>query len=66
MPVLTAAREVVVLVSGNHKAQALASVLHGEADVPARELDAEAGDIVWIVDRDAAGALAPDPASAAL
>jgi 6-phosphogluconolactonase len=64
MPVLTAAREVVVLVSGNHKADALSAVLRGEADVPARELDAEAGHIVWMVDREAAAALEPEQAGA--
>jgi 6-phosphogluconolactonase len=59
MPVLTAAREVMVLVSGDIKAHALAGVLSGEADVPARELDAEAAEVRWMVDRAAAIALEP-------
>jgi 6-phosphogluconolactonase len=57
MPVLTAAREVMVLVSGDLKADMLAAVLRGEADVPARELNAHAPLVRWIVDRDAASAL---------
>jgi 6-phosphogluconolactonase len=57
MPVLTAAREVMVLVSGGHKAETLAAVLRGEADVPAGELDGEAANVRWMVDADAAGAL---------
>jgi 6-phosphogluconolactonase len=61
MPVLTAAREVVVLVSGDLKANALASVLEGTADVPASELNATAAEIRWMVDREAAAALEPTP-----
>lgn len=57
MPVLTAAREVMVLVSGNQKADMLAAVLRGEADVPARELNAGGRNITWFVDREAAVAL---------
>ncbi len=59
MPVLTAAREVMVLVSGDLKADMLAAVLRGEADVPARELDAHAPAVRWMVDREAASALDP-------
>lgn len=54
MPVLTAARQVMILVSGELKAEMLAAVLGGEADVPAREIDAEAANAHWIVDREAA------------
>ncbi len=59
MPVLTAAREVMVLVSGDLKADMLAAVLRGEADVPARELNAQAPVVRWMVDRQAASALDP-------
>lgn len=57
MPVLTAAREVMVLVTGELKADMLAAVLRGEADVPARELNTQAPVVRWMVDRDAASAL---------
>ena len=57
MPVLTAAREVMVLVSGDLKADMVAAVLRGEADVPARELNAGAPVVRWMVDREAASAL---------
>jgi 6-phosphogluconolactonase len=63
MPVLTAAREVMVLVSGNHKADMLAAVLRGDADVPARELNAGARRITWFVDREASVALDPNEAA---
>lgn len=59
MPVLSGAREVVLLVSGELKAEMLAAVLGGEADVPARELNATAADVCWMVDARAAAALAP-------
>jgi 6-phosphogluconolactonase len=58
MPVLTAARQVMVLVSGELKASMLNQVLCGEADVPARELNVSASDIRWMVDGRAAAALA--------
>ena len=57
MPVLTAAREVMVLVSGDLKADMLAAVLRGEADVPARELNTDAAVVRWMVDREAASEL---------
>lgn len=63
MPVLTAAREVMVLVSGDLKADMLAAVLRGEADVPARELNAGVRDITWFADREAAVALDRDEAA---
>jgi 6-phosphogluconolactonase len=57
MPVLTAAREVMFIVSGDQKAQMLASVLEGEADVPAREMNEQATEVRWMVDREASRAL---------
>lgn len=58
MPVLAAARQVMVLVSGELKAAMLAEVLAGDAEVPAGELNRTASDIRWMVDADAA-ALTP-------
>jgi 6-phosphogluconolactonase len=59
MPVLTAAREVMLLVSGDLKANALASVLRGTFEAPAAELNATASRIRWMVDRDAASSWEP-------
>ena len=59
MPVLSAAREVLVLVSGELKAEMLGAVLRGEADVPARELNLTASDVCWMVDASAAAQLSP-------
>jgi 6-phosphogluconolactonase len=59
MPVLTAARQVMLLVSGELKATMLDEVLNGAADVPASELNRSAADVCWMVDADAAAALAP-------
>jgi 6-phosphogluconolactonase len=59
MPVLTAAREVMVLVSGDLKADMLAAVLRGETDVPARELNEHAPVVRWMVDQEAASILDP-------
>jgi 6-phosphogluconolactonase len=63
MPVITAAREVMILVSGELKADALAATLGGAADLPARQVNSEAAVVRWFVDRDAASAL--EPATAA-
>jgi 6-phosphogluconolactonase/glucosamine-6-phosphate isomerase/deaminase len=57
MPVLEAARETVVLVSGTLKAAMLAAVLEGRADVPARAIAAAPGDVAWMADAEAASAL---------
>lgn len=59
MPVLTAAREVLLLVSGELKAEMLGAVLRGDADVPARELNLTAPDVRWMVDARAAEQLSP-------
>lgn len=59
MPVLIAAREVMVLASGDLKAEMLAAVVQAQADVPAAELDAGAANICWMVDREAAALLEP-------
>jgi 6-phosphogluconolactonase len=57
MPVLTAAREVLLLVAGDIKAGMIAAVLNGEADVPAHEVNARAASVVWMVDPAAAAEL---------
>jgi 6-phosphogluconolactonase len=57
MPVITAAREVMILVSGKAKADALSAVLHDAADLPATHVNAEASRVRWMVDSDAAAGL---------
>lgn len=59
MPVLVAARHVIVLVSGSIKAEMLGAVIQARPDVPAAELAAKAPNICWMIDRDAAAALDP-------
>jgi 6-phosphogluconolactonase len=54
MPVITAAREVMILVSGRAKADALSAVLQDAADLPATHVNAEASRVLWMVDGDAA------------
>jgi len=58
--VLLAARRLVVLVCGREKAQTLRNVLRGEPDevkYPIHVLWPALGKIIWLVDRDAAGAM---------
>jgi 6-phosphogluconolactonase len=57
MPLITAAREVMILVSGEHKADAVAGVLQGTVDLPAAQVNAEASCVRWMLDAKAAGAL---------
>jgi 6-phosphogluconolactonase len=57
VPALAVAREVMLLVAGELKAQMLADVLEHGADVPAREVTKRCSEVVWMVDREAAGAL---------
>ncbi len=63
-PVLNAAREVLFLVAGEDKVEALKEILEGEADpreYPAKLVQPSGGP-AWMVDRAAAGLLAsPDP-----
>jgi len=59
-PVLNAAKHVVFLISGEDKAKALQAVLEGPADparYPAQVVNPRAGDMVWLVNQDAAGLL---------
>jgi 6-phosphogluconolactonase len=57
---LNAAREVLFLVAGAGKADALAAVLEGDADpaqYPASIVQPDDGHVTWVVDRDAASGL---------
>lgn len=52
-PMLNAAREVIFVVTGSDKADALRAIRSGTRDVPAAHVDAAS--VEWIVDRSAAG-----------
>jgi 6-phosphogluconolactonase len=57
VPVINAARNVIFLVSGEGKAEALREVLEGDADArgyPAKSVNPDSGDLTWMVDRAAA------------
>ena len=59
-PVINAARQVVFLVSGGQKANRLAEILVGSASsdpLPAQRVAPNSGELIWMVDRDAAGRL---------
>jgi 6-phosphogluconolactonase len=59
-PVLKAAKHVVLLVSGQDKATALHAVLEGPSDpdrYPAQVISPIAGNVVWLINHDAAGLL---------
>lgn len=62
-PVLNAAKQVVFLVSGHDKATALHAVLEGPFEpgrYPAQVINPTAGQLVWIINQDAANLLQPD------
>jgi 6-phosphogluconolactonase len=54
---LTRARRVLFLASGEEKASAIAEVLGGESDLPAARVTADARDVVWLIDSAAASQL---------
>jgi len=59
-PVLNAAKHVVFLVSGQDKAMALQGVLEGPSEpsrYPAQIINPTAGELVWLINQDAAGLL---------
>ncbi len=59
-PVFNSARNIVFLVSGQGKAGAVATVLHGQADpvrFPAARIRPESGRLIWMLDRPAASRL---------
>ena len=58
-PVINNARHILVLVSGEEKAGILEEVLRGDSlDYPIQKVRPAAGDLRWLVDRDAASKLA--------
>lgn len=57
LPAINAARHVLFLVSGESKAEALSRVRSGER-LPAGMVQPVEGDLIWLVDRDAAAGLA--------
>lgn len=62
LPVLNAAREVLLLVTGADKAEALAQVLEGQPDperLPSQSIRPAKGRLTWLVDRAAASRLSP-------
>jgi 6-phosphogluconolactonase len=62
IPVLNASRAATFLVAGEGKAEALKESLEGDADpraYPAKFVRPEDGDLIWLVDRAAAGSLKP-------
>lgn len=65
LPILNRAREIRFLVAGAEKAAALRAVLEGPHDpdrLPAQAIHPEAGRLIWLADRAAAGALrSPSP-----
>jgi 6-phosphogluconolactonase len=59
-PVFNSARRILFLVSGRSKARVLADVLYGEQRpevLPAQSIHPEEGELIWMVDRGAAGEL---------
>ena len=57
LPVLTAARRCVFILSGAEKAELLAQVLAGKADVPAARVVLTHGQVLWLADASAAARL---------
>ena len=55
LPVLNNAKSVVFLVSGSDKARIVDEVLDKKADYPARKVQPNAGELVWMMDEAAAG-----------
>ncbi len=59
-PVINNARQVIFLVAGADKAQTVAAVIHGEyhpEELPAQLIRPIEGDLIWLLDSEAAGAL---------
>jgi 6-phosphogluconolactonase len=59
-PLLNAARLVMFVVAGSEKAVAVRAVLRpdpGTPELPARLVQPEEGQLVWVLDREAAGGL---------
>ena len=58
LPVLNHAAAVLFVVSGVSKAEAVRQVLGGASDLPAAEVRPAAGDLLWLLDREAAHLMA--------
>jgi len=59
-PLLWSAKTVLVLVAGEDKAEMIAQVFAGSADVPIARLSESKGQVIWMLDRPAASQLSPD------
>ncbi len=57
LPVLTHAKNIVFLVSGGDKAAIVDEVLNKKADYPARRVQPVDGELIWMIDDAAAGAV---------
>jgi 6-phosphogluconolactonase len=59
-PLINAAKNILWLVAGRDKAQTVHQVLRGEyrpEDLPAQLIKPTNGNMIWLIDQDAAGAL---------
>ena len=54
---LNQAKQVMFLVGGQGKTEALKNILEGPADLPAAKVQPEAGMVLWLLDREAAKGL---------
>jgi 6-phosphogluconolactonase len=57
LPVLNNAAAVLFLVSGKEKAETVRRIFAGASDLPAAQIRPEQGDLLWLLDGDAASAL---------
>jgi 6-phosphogluconolactonase len=60
-PVINNAKKVVFLVTGNSKADIVAEVLRNGSSLPASHVDPLHGELIWLVDKEAAGQLGDMP-----
>jgi 6-phosphogluconolactonase len=57
LPIINRASQIIFLASGRRKARALAQVMDHSADLPARLIQPLNGQLLWLVDREAAAEL---------
>jgi 6-phosphogluconolactonase/glucosamine-6-phosphate isomerase/deaminase len=57
IPLLTRARRTLFIASGRRKAEIVAQILEGDADLPAARVSRSSRDALWMLDADAASAL---------
>lgn len=60
LPLINNAASVLFLVSGSEKAEIVKEVLEGPKRYPAQEVRPGSGDLIWLLDREAAGKLGHD------